>query len=649
MITFGVTFYPELWPEDYVNKAFKDIKASGFDMIRFGENDWGNIELSDDRFDFGWMDKAMSLAESLGLKVLLGIGLSTAPQWLLRKHPEMRPQACDGTLHPKHGALFAWQLDNEPTYPPLDLTDNKDWCHCSASRQAFIAFAKEKYRTIDEANKVWGTKFWGNAFSSFEEISPPPSGFWDAGNPHIFLDWFRFKSESLKNFLQAGKKIVNGLDPIHKVGTNGFTSIPSRIPDHDVLAGILDWYGWDIYPKGTRNNPQSLAQIADYWRSLTDDRGGEFHVTELQGGPNVRWGYQGNVRGEEIRLWTHQMVAHGAGTILYQGWRPHLFGSETAGFGILKADGERGERIEWIEKTIAEARKFEGILSEHKLIPEIAIGYLKNCEIESYQEEARREDIGLMHGLNSIAGAHMITWGKSSPTAFIFERHLETDLKHKVILLTNPYLLKEKHAKVLKKFIYDGGVLITEARFGLKDENAHLYERPLLEYLFEVKHEYTEIIDDVLELKEVNGKAYGFRDVIKAENGVLVRYKDGNPAVVEKKIGKGKILYFTFNLFLSVFKGGNESLSRFVLSHIPEGEVKISGPSDVEVVTWLDTTPLLYIINHSKDARDISAGLPERLIKAHDIAEDKEINIKDKKINIKLLPHEVKVVHLMEK
>jgi beta-galactosidase len=201
MINFGVTFYPELWPEDYVNKAFVDIKASGFDLIRFGENDWGNIELSDDRFDFGWMDQAMSLAESLGLKVLLGIGLSTAPQWLIKKHPEMRPRACDGTLHPqygprpnicrdnsrfrkyaeryirkiagryaKHGALFAWQLDNEPTYPPLDLIDNKDWCHCSASRQAFISFAKEKYRTIEQANKVWGTKFWGNAFSSVEEM-----------------------------------------------------------------------------------------------------------------------------------------------------------------------------------------------------------------------------------------------------------------------------------------------------------------------------------------------------------------------------------------------------------------------------------------------------------------------------------------------
>lgn len=676
MVTFGVTFYPELWGEDYVKKAFSEIKGSGFDIIRFGEMSWGSIEVSDGKFSFNWMDEAMALAESLSLKVLLGIGLSQVPQWLIKKHSEIRPIASDGTIHPHYGprpnvcrdntrykkyaeryikkiakhyashpALFCWQLDNEPTYPPLDLIENKDFCHCSATKTAFISWAKRKYNTIDEANKTWGTNFWGNNFSSFEDISPPIFGFWNAGNPHIYLDWFRFKSESLRDFLAWGKNIIRVFDNAHKVGTNGFTSIPIRIPNHDVLAEVMDWYGWDIYPKGTKNNPQSLAQIADYWRSLTDDREAEFHVTELQGGPNVRWGYKGMPRGEEIRLWTHQMAAHGAKTILFQGWRPHLTGSETAGFGILKPNGEKTERLEWIKKAISEAKKFEKILNQHKLIPEIAIGYLRNSELESYQEQgpprghgdifSARADIGLMLGLNSIAGAHMITWGKHNPTAFIFERHLESDLKYKAILLTNPYLLKEKHAKVLKKYIYDGGILITEARFGLKDENAHLYERPLLEYLFEVEHDYTEIIDDSLELKEIEGKAFGFRDVVKAKEGVLVRYKDGRPAIIEKKIGKGKALYCTFNLFLSIFQDGNNRLAEFVLSHIPEGEIKVTGPKDVEVVIWQDTTPLLYIINHLNEAKEISIELPERL--------------KEGKINLELGPHEVKIIHLTEK
>ena len=66
----------------------------------------------------------------------------------------------------KHPALYAWQFDNEPTYPPLDSTTQKDFCHCASTEAAFRAWAKEEYGTIENLNQVWGTKFWTVEFSS---------------------------------------------------------------------------------------------------------------------------------------------------------------------------------------------------------------------------------------------------------------------------------------------------------------------------------------------------------------------------------------------------------------------------------------------------------------------------------------------------
>ena len=158
MLQIGVTFYPDQWPKDYWNKAFSEIAASGFKIVRFGEMAWNWMEPADGKFSFEDLDEAMGLAAKFGLKVLLGIPTSQAPTWLIRKHPEIRPVADNGSVYPeygprpnlcrdpavyrkyakrlieklvnrfsKHPALYMWQLDNEPTYAPLDSTTQKDF------------------------------------------------------------------------------------------------------------------------------------------------------------------------------------------------------------------------------------------------------------------------------------------------------------------------------------------------------------------------------------------------------------------------------------------------------------------------------------------------------------------------------------------
>ncbi len=689
MYPLGVTFYPDQWPKEIWEKEMLRISEAGFNVIRFGEMAWNWVEPKEGKFNFDDMELALNTAEKYGLKVVLGIGTSQAPPWLINKYPEVRPVAHDGTLYPEYGprpnicrddpvfkrlaeryikkivkrfaahpALLMWQIDNEPVYPPLDVSELKDYCHCRATRNAFIEWAKAKYGTINEANKAWGMKFWTAEFSDFSEITPPKGGMWEAVSPHIFLDWFRFKSESLAGWLRWMKKTVQEIDKNHKVGTNGFIGICPRTPDHDILAEEVDWYGWDVYPKGGRISKEELAMMADLWRSFTFERDTEFHVTELQGGANVRWGYPDHVAGPEMVSWSHQVLAHGAKALLFHAWRPPLFGSEIGGFGILSQSGERTDRLAAIEMIAKEVRSIEAVLSEHKLIPQVAIGFLKNSEIETYQEQGPsravigqwagvNSDLGLMYAYKSAMGAHSVVYNYFDPVSFIFERQLEKNsLPFQAILLPNPYVLKEKHAKVLRKYVYDGGVLITEARFGMKNEMGHLNERPLIETLADVIYDRTELAPEGLSVPELGLKVSGFRDLVDVKEGVLFTFSDGKPAIIEKKAGKGKALYATFSLFLSLQNDPSEKAIDFLREYLPSPPVKAEGDQCVEIVYWEDSTPIIYVVNHSDDEARTSISIPDKFSKAEDLLTKEHLGVSGSRLELSLRARGKKVIHL---
>ncbi|NQU18286.1 MAG: beta-galactosidase [Candidatus Saganbacteria bacterium] len=610
---FGITFYPDQWPESYWSEAFKLIKDIGFDLVRFNEMGWADIEPQEGKFDFSSLDKALNLCKKNRLKVVLGTGAAQAPQWLINKHPDILPVANDGQIHPEYGprpnccrdnpnyrkyalrltekmakryarhpALEMWQLDNEPTYPPLDLPSNKDWCHCSATTKAFRAWAKKKYNSIKKLNEDWGTQFWSGTFNNFNQIVPPKAGMWEGGNPHIYLDWYRFKSEQLSDWLIYLKKIIQKYDKVHKIGTNSFPNIPNRIPDLERLSTGMDWFGWDVYPTATQNTDESLSQGADYWRSLCKSNGAEFIVGELQAGQTVRWGDPALVKGEDIKKWVKIIAERGATTILFHNLRPPLYGCETAGYGLLDNDGKETERSIAVREIIREVRTgFKPVLTKStptSAASPIAIVYLKSSEIQTYQEEgwtrpcppgwySGRGELGLLFGLNSIAGAYKLVYPNQAD--FIFQKQLGEGVpENKILLLTNPYLLSEKQFNNIRKFVESGGILVSDSRFGTKDQRAHLRKISLIQNWLKFSYKATEIIPSKLSIAKFKSKVDGFRDLIDTEDGVLAKYSDGFPAIIEKNIGKGKVIYATFSLFSNLRHWENKNLLEFIKGRI---------------------------------------------------------------------------------
>lgn len=57
-------------------------------------------------------------------------------------------------------------------------------------------FLKKKYHTLDALNEAWGTVFWNQTYTDWEEIYVPRPTPSNATNPHEVLDYVRFVSDS---------------------------------------------------------------------------------------------------------------------------------------------------------------------------------------------------------------------------------------------------------------------------------------------------------------------------------------------------------------------------------------------------------------------------------------------------------------------
>jgi hypothetical protein len=231
-----------------------------------------------------------------------------------------------------------------------------------------------------------------------------------------------------------------------------------------------------------------------------------------------------------------------------------------------------------------------------------------------------------------------VLWNYYNPSAFIFESHLDSGkLPYEIILLPNPYVLNKEQGENLMRFVEAGGTLVTESRFGTKNSNAHLHETSLLQEMLGISSEHIETIDDRIYIPKLRCWAYGFRDLIHAETESLMEYKDGLPAFIEKKIGRGRILYATFSLFMSMGKTGNERLSEYVREYLPKPEFFLKDKDHIEMVLWEgDNSPLLYVINHSISKDKFEIDTPETFKTARDLLSGSVFDIEKGKLPLVL-------------
>jgi beta-galactosidase len=578
----GAYYYPEHWDESQWERDLKQMHELGFEFTHFAEFAWAQLEPQEGVYDFSWLDRAVALAAKYDLKVVMCTSTATPPVWLSRKYPEILLKSEDGTVQ-DHGArqhasfaspvyrklayrmieelarhygndsrIIGWQLDNEPAV---------QFDYNQAAEEAFREFLKEKYHyNIQELNAAWGTAFWSEVYSRFEEITLPKTAQMFM-NHHQILDYRRFAAKQTNDFLNEQCRLIKKYAKNQWVTTN-------YIPDYDKghIGGSkdLDFVSYTRYMvygdnegigrRGYRvGNPLRIAMANDFFRPVN----GTYGVMELQPG-QVNWGsINPQPLPGAVRLWLWSVFAGGSDFICTYRYRQPLYGTEQYHYGIVGTDGVTvtpgGREYEQFMKEIRLLRK-DYCPKEDK--PET---YLKRKTAilwnpENYWSIDRQKQNATWNTFAHVDKYYRTLKSYAAPVDFISE---EKDFSQYPVMIVPAYQLADKKLVARwKKYVEEGGNLVLTCRTAQKDRFGRLPEASFGSMIDELTGNHMEFYDLLLPQDpgqvKMDGKVYTWNtwgEILQpgASNEVWATYTnefyEGKPAVTFRKLGKGSVTY----------------------------------------------------------------------------------------------------------
>lgn len=564
---YGVCYYPEHWEPSRHASDIRRIAAAGFDYIRIGEGAWSYWEPEEGRYQFELFDRVIDLCRKHKVKVVMGTPTYAAPAWVADEYPEVlrwnheRIPMAHGSRRnlnytsPKYYDLsdklvtalaehykgerqiIGWQLDNE-------FNCHMDVSYAPSDTVAFRQWLEEKYKTLEALNKAWGTAFWSQTYTNWEQIDlPHPTPTWK--NPSQLLDETRFISDCVVRFAARQAEILRKHDPKWFITHNALFANINPVD----LMGVLDVFSQDQYPH--------FSGVGDWgWASssLMQSRAMSFPfgVLEQQSGPGGQMGYLLRTpRPGQIREWAWQAVAHGAGFLSYFRWRTCPYGSEQHWHGLLDPDDRDNRRLAEAKRT---GEEFHGLSREFLNAPPVkCVAVMRDFENDANERR-----------INTYTkGGNGEAWRWMSELAM---RHLPTDMLWQNAELAGYRVLAAPHFKIvdrafvakLEKFVRGGGVLVIGAQSGSKDGNCHLVEMPMPGLLAGLAGLEVEDWTTLEEADRRNARFYDGTEVpmqalverLKPTTAkVLATWATGDsllaqaPAITENRVGKGKVIY----------------------------------------------------------------------------------------------------------
>lgn len=577
-MSIGVCYFPEHWPRERWETDAKQMAEAGIEYVRMAEFSWAVLEPERGKFDFSWLDEAVSLLADHGLKVVLCTPTATPPKWLVDEHPEILQAEPDGT--PRHFGSRRHYCFNSHRYrketqrivsemashyedTPAVVgwqTDNEFGCHetvrcyCDDCSAAFSEWLASKYDGIEDLNQKWGTTFWSQRYHSFEAVGPPrptPA----EHHPSHLLDYYRFATDSVVEYNQIHTEILREYGDWFI--THNFMGDFETLDAHGV-SDDLDLVSWDSYPTGfvqdrrvespsmdelRAGDPDQVGMTHDLCRATND---APFWVMEQQPG-DVNWPPHCPQPGEgAMRLWAHHAVAHGADAVLYFRWRRCRQGQEQYHAGLRKQDGseDRG----YVDAKAA-ANELAAVDSDHVDAPVALLHDYDNWWAIGAQPHAPEFDYW----------EHLRTYYRA-----LRARGVQVDIVHPetgldgydAVVAPGLHLAGDDLSDHLTTFVDRGGSLLLGARSGVKTPYNQLHDRlapgPLADLAGVHVDQHESFPADVPLQVDVGGTTYDYSVwaewlVPGDETEVVAKHADGpatgRPAITQTERDDGSVTY----------------------------------------------------------------------------------------------------------
>jgi beta-galactosidase len=565
-IYYGADYNPDQWPEEVWAEDVRLMRVAGVNLVSVGIFSWSRLEPTQGHFDFGWLDRVLDMLHEGGVQADLATATASPPPWLPHAHPEMLPVRADGVKlwhgarqhycpsspvyrdaarrlveemaarYGKHPALAMWHVGNEyGCHVPA--------CWCDVSAEDFRRWLRERYGSVDGLNDAWGTSFWSQRYSAWEEIVPPrTTPTWP--NPSQQLDFMRFSSDALLACYEVEREVLKRVTPDVPVTTN-FMSFFKPL-DYWKWAGREDVVSNDSYPDPTDERAGMRAAMAgDLMRSL--GRGRPWILME-QTPLRVNWRDVNVAKPPgQMRLWSLQAVARGADGVMFFQWRQSRAGAEKhhsamVGHGpveespVWKDVVNAGRELSGLDEVVgSESRAEAAMLIDWESwwaleLPSKPSNRVRQVE----QNEAYYQPL---HDANILVD---------------FAHPGDQDLsRYRLVLAPNLYLVSDESASRIEEFVRGGGTLVMSFFSGIVDAAEHIrlggYPQPFRRLLgMQVIDFHPLAADESIDLRFSDG-ALGRCEIwtedIKTEGAEVLATYDGRPAVTRHRFGKGTAFY----------------------------------------------------------------------------------------------------------
>ncbi|MEV7736991.1 beta-galactosidase [Streptomyces sp. NPDC088921] len=482
-LAFGGDYNPEQWDEAVWKEDDELMRRARVNLATVGVFSWALLEPEEGRYDFAWLDAHLDRLHANGVAVDLATPTASPPPWFTLAHPDALPVTEDGIRHihgsrdtyclaapayrnaarriagklaeryGEHPALALWHVHNE--YATL--------CHCDHTAAAFRVWLRARHGTLDTLNEAWGTAFWSQRYTSWEQVLPPRATHWHK-NPGQALDFRRYWSDEVVAAYREQRDAIRAHSD-RPVTTNLMLPAYQNV-DLWALARELDVVSADQYPGSPGVDAAAdVAFHADRARSLG---GGRPWLLMEQGTSTV---YDGDrtLAKEPGDILRHTLghIARGSEGALFFQWRQSRAGAETWHSAMVPHAGPAGRIFGEVTQT-GEAVARLGELAGSTVSAPVAVLHDPDAWWALGVDGLPSADLGY-HA--AVERAHRALWDSGVTVDFA---HPEDELsRYPLVIAPALFLLSDGSAENLRRYVAGGGTLLVQHASGYVDDRLH--------------------------------------------------------------------------------------------------------------------------------------------------------------------------------
>lgn len=496
-LLFGTAYYPEYMRAKRISEDIQMMKNAGMNTVRIAESTWSTLEPIPDVYDFSYIDEVLQHTKKEGMNVIVGTPTYAVPSWLVNMDQDVMVKKQNGQAQYGHRQLFnlynpvfrkraekiirrlvehtvhwknviGFQIDNE----------TKLYGNMSDEVQSlFVKYLKEKYKTTEKLNKVFGLAYWSNSIADWEYF-PDMRGCCNGGlaaeyekfQRSLVADYLNWQAAIVNEYRREDQFITHNFDFEWKkfgadIAQDGYSYGVQPEVNHYESSKCLTIAGADIYHP--TQDDLTGAEISFCGDSIRCLKNSNYLVLECQAQAFKYWTpYPG-----QLRLHAYSHLASGGNGQLYWNWHSIHNGFETYWRGLLSHDLKPNPAYE--EASI--------IGEEWKRVGEILVDAVKENQIALLVDNHSLTACKWFPIDRDISYNDTVRWMYDA----LYEMNLECDVldvhalsdpaKYKMIVTPALYSASEELLDKLKKFVAGGGVLVSSFKSFVADEHLSVY------------------------------------------------------------------------------------------------------------------------------------------------------------------------------